>query len=123
MQPTFSLSDPVWLIIAFGLGVGARLIGLPPMVGYLVAGFGLAALGFQSSGLLEGIADLGMTLMLGLGYFFVGLGVLHAILRGRPIVLTALYLSLVLSWPALMVAALGLVEQWVDLRRRVASPH
>lgn len=90
---------------------------------WAVLGFALAALvAVVSPAPLAAIA-LGMALMLGLGFFFVGLGVLHAILRGHPIVLTALYLSLVLSWPALFVAALGLVEQWVDLRRRVTLPH
>ena len=68
------------------------------------------------------VIGLGAALILGFGFFFVGLGVLHALLRGHPLMLTALYVSLVLSWPALIVTALGLVEQWVDLRRRFASP-
>jgi glutathione-regulated potassium-efflux system ancillary protein KefC len=69
MQPSFSVTDPFWLIIAFGLGFGARAIGLPPMVGYLVAGFALAGFGMQSGPLLEGLANLGITLML----FTIGL--------------------------------------------------
>ena len=68
---TFELSDPFWLVIAFALGLGARQIGLPPMVGYLIAGFALQAAGARSGPLLEGIADLGITLML----FMIGLKV------------------------------------------------
>lgn len=90
---------------------------------WAVLGFSLAALAAVVSPASVAAIGLGMALMLGLGFFFVGLGVLHAILRGHPMVLAALYVSLVLSWPALLVTALGLVEQWADLRRRVASPH
>ena len=31
--------DVVWVSIAFAFGLGARLVGLPPMTGYLLAGF------------------------------------------------------------------------------------
>lgn len=34
----------LWIVIAFGLGSGARVIGLPPLVGYLLAGFVLHSL-------------------------------------------------------------------------------
>ncbi|MEM6381128.1 MAG: cation:proton antiporter family protein [Pseudomonadota bacterium] len=64
-----SLSDPIWLILAFALGMASRSIGLPPLVGYLIAGFGLAAYGAETGDLLTGIADLGITLML----FTIGL--------------------------------------------------
>jgi hypothetical protein len=77
MQPSFSVTDPFWLIIAFGLGFGARAIGLPPMVGYLVAGFALAGFGMQSGPLLEGLANLGITLML----FTIGLKISLKTLR------------------------------------------
>ncbi|NBC34244.1 MAG: DUF2232 domain-containing protein [Alphaproteobacteria bacterium] len=104
LRPGMRLSEmhlPSWAVLAFSLAALVAVVSPAPV----------AAIA------------LGMALMCGIGFFFVGLGVLHAILRGRPLVLTALYVSLVLSWPALIVAALGLVEQWIDLRRRVASPH
>ncbi len=63
------LTDIVPVGLAFVLGFGARLIGLPPLVGFLTAGFLLGALGLQSSDALQEIADMGVTLLL----FTIGL--------------------------------------------------
>ena len=61
--------DPLWILTAFILGfIGFRL-GLPPMVGYLIAGFVLQTLGVEGGATLEKIADLGVTLLL----FSIGL--------------------------------------------------
>ncbi len=59
----------VALAVAFLLGLGARLIGLPPLVGYLVGGFLLYALGMHSTPSLDLFAELGVTLLL----FTIGL--------------------------------------------------
>ena len=59
----------VFLAIAFALGYAARQIGLPPLVGFLAAGFALKGLGFESSPLLAQVADLGVILLL----FSIGL--------------------------------------------------
>lgn len=61
--------DPVWLAVAFVLGLGARLVGLPPLVGFLAAGFVLNALGVEGGEMLRQIADLGVTFLL----FTIGL--------------------------------------------------
>ena len=61
--------DPVFLAIAFVLGFIARQVGLPPLVGFLAAGFALNGLGFESGPLLVQFADLGVTLLL----FSIGL--------------------------------------------------
>jgi len=61
--------DPIWITIAFVLGFGARQLGLPPLVGFLVAGFVLKAMGAQGGELLEGVAEVGVTLLL----FSIGL--------------------------------------------------
>ena len=61
--------DPVFLAIAFVLGFAARQVGLPPLVGFLGAGFALNLLGFESGPLLAQFADLGVTLLL----FSIGL--------------------------------------------------
>ena len=61
--------DAFWIVIAFFLGVAARQVGLPPMVGYLAAGFVLFALGVDSGETLDQIADIGITLLL----FSIGL--------------------------------------------------
>ena len=61
--------DPIWITIAFLLGFGARQVGLPPLVGFLVAGFVLNGIGIEGGETLEIIADLGVTLLL----FSIGL--------------------------------------------------
>ena len=61
--------DPLWILVAFTLGFAVNRVGLPPLVGYLIAGFVLQALGVEGGGTLENIADLGVTLLL----FSIGL--------------------------------------------------
>lgn len=72
-------SEVVWLLTAFALGFAARSIGLPPLVGYLGAGFLLGATGATETVLLQKLADLGVTLLL----FTVGLKLSLKTL-GRP---------------------------------------
>lgn len=55
--------------IAFSLGMVINLTGLPPMVGFLLAGFALNFLGFESTDGLVTLANLGVTLLL----FSIGL--------------------------------------------------
>jgi predicted Kef-type K+ transport protein len=59
----------IWIFFAFLCGLGVKLIKLPPLVGYLVAGFLLNALGVVPSASLETLANIGITLML----FTIGL--------------------------------------------------
>lgn len=59
----------VAIIIAFALGLGARSLGLPPMVGLLTAGFILGGLGMQAGPFISTTADFGVTLLL----FTIGL--------------------------------------------------
>jgi predicted Kef-type K+ transport protein len=61
--------DPLWILAAFVLGFGAMRLGLPPLVGYLVAGIGLNALGIEGGRGIDEIADLGVLLLL----FSIGL--------------------------------------------------
>jgi len=61
--------DFVWILFAFGCGLGVRIVSLPPLVGYLAAGFILNALGVRPADGLQTLADLGITLML----FTIGL--------------------------------------------------
>ncbi len=53
-----------FLIAAFGFGLLARAGGLPPLVGYLVAGFVLHAFGYESSAAIESISEIGVLLLL-----------------------------------------------------------
>lgn len=59
----------LWILFAFGCGFGVKQLGLPPLIGYLAAGFMLNAFGVQMTPGLNEIANLGVTLML----FTIGL--------------------------------------------------
>jgi len=62
-------TDPLWIAIAFICGLAVRVVGLPPLVGFLAAGFLLNALGAQGGEFLDAMADMGITLLL----FTIGL--------------------------------------------------
>lgn len=61
--------DFLLLLIAFICGFACKLLSLPPLVGYLIAGFVLNALGFSTNPTIVAAADLGITVML----FTIGL--------------------------------------------------
>ena len=61
--------DPLLILIAFILGFAAYRVGLPPLVGYLIAGFVLQAFGIVGGERLDEVADLGVMLLL----FSIGL--------------------------------------------------
>ncbi|MEC7451333.1 MAG: cation:proton antiporter, partial [Pseudomonadota bacterium] len=58
-----------FLLFAFICGLTVKLIGIPPLVGYLVAGFLLNFAGYTLTEDLTQIANLGITIML----FTIGL--------------------------------------------------
>ncbi|MBF0219881.1 MAG: cation:proton antiporter, partial [Gammaproteobacteria bacterium] len=62
-------SDVSWILFALGFGLLVSYASLPPMVGYLIAGFMLSALGVQSGDTLQAVADIGVTILL----FSIGL--------------------------------------------------
>lgn len=61
--------DGLLIAIAFFFGLIAQQTRLPPLVGFLIAGFVLSALGMTGGVALDFLADLGVTLML----FSIGL--------------------------------------------------
>ena len=61
--------DVIWISLAFGLGLLSRLVGLPPLVGYLVAGFVLHFFGVEADDVIKEFSELGVTLLL----FTIGL--------------------------------------------------
>ena len=77
--------DIVWIGIAFSLGFLASLVNLPPLVGYLVAGFVLASFGVTMDATLQHFADLGVTLLL----FTIGLKLQPATLLKKEVWATA----------------------------------
>jgi len=56
--------DLVVVVAAVAFGFASSQARLPPFVGYLAAGFALHALGFESTPVIEGIADVGVLLLL-----------------------------------------------------------
>ena len=61
--------DPLWIVIAFAFGFAVKQFGLPPLVGFLAAGFALNALGVEGGEMLDEIAHFGVLLLL----FSIGL--------------------------------------------------
>jgi predicted Kef-type K+ transport protein len=91
--------DVLWIAAAYLLGLLARRLSLPPLVGYLAAGFLLHAAGRQPGPWLGQVADLGITLLL----FAIGLKLRPAqVLRpqvsvaalGHAVLITGLVLAL-----------------------------
>ena len=83
--------EAVWIGFAFSLGLLVRLIGLPPLIGYLAAGFMITAtatelnLPKEGNAIIAHIAHLGVLLLL----FTVGLK-LNIRSLGKPEVLRIL---------------------------------
>lgn len=61
--------NPLWILAAFIFGAVISRIGLPPLVGYLLAGFALNSIGVTGGETLKTVADAGVTLLL----FTIGL--------------------------------------------------
>lgn len=102
---TFALGDVAWISLAFVLGLLSKSAGLPPMVGFLAAGFLLNTQGIVGGEALQKLADLGIVLLL----FTVGLKLNFKTL-GRPQVwaVTGLHSSIV-------VMLFGMVIYWLAL--------
>ncbi len=95
----------IYLVITFGLGGLAMAIRLPPLVGFLAAGFVINALHVDHVPQLELIADLGVTLLL----FAIGLKLNVRILFQREVWLSTtvhMVLSVVVGYVLLWLAAL-----------------
>jgi glutathione-regulated potassium-efflux system ancillary protein KefC len=106
--------DFLWILIAFICGFAAKQINLPPLIGYLAAGFGLHAYGVQPHENLETLANIGITLML----FTIGLKVnFQTLLKTSVWAGTSLHM---ISWVIIAtlllkgVAILG-INYFVDL--------
>ncbi|WP_256986442.1 MULTISPECIES: cation:proton antiporter family protein [unclassified Rhodococcus (in: high G+C Gram-positive bacteria)] len=96
----------IYLVIAFGLGGLAMVVRLPPLVGFLAAGFVINALDVGEVPQLELLADLGVTLLL----FAIGLKLDVRILLRREVWLTTsvhLVASIVVGTTVLWLAAVA----------------
>ncbi len=69
-----------WILVAFAFGFAVRQVGLPPMVGFLLAGFVLNGFGVEAGPGLARIAEVGVTLLL----FSIGVKLnIRDLLRGE----------------------------------------
>lgn len=85
--------DVVLIAVAFAFGLAAQQFRLPPMVGFLVAGFVLQAMGQKGGAGLETLAELGVTLLL----FSIGLKLqLKTLVRPEIWAATSVHVLLVL---------------------------
>lgn len=96
---------------------------LPDWMSWLLVS--TAAVAIVSSGDMEYMA-LNLMIIFAAPYFFLGLAVIHTLsqpLPARGIVLTAFYVALVLFLliVGVAVAGLGVIEQWVGIRSRLAK--
>ena len=69
MDVAVAVQDVAWIALAFLLGLLSRTVRLPPLVGFLAAGFLINLFGNVSEEMLQTWSDLGITLLL----FLVGL--------------------------------------------------
>jgi len=102
-----ALGDVTWISLAFFLGFLARLISLPPLIGFLVCGFILNYLGITSGEMLEKLADLGITLLL----FIVGLKLnLKVLLRPQVWAVTVIHISITVALFGSLIFGLALLN-------------
>lgn len=102
-----ALSDVGWISLAFVLGLLAKLIGLPPLVGFLATGFVLNYLGFSSGEMLQKLADLGITLLL----FAVGLKLnLKILIRPQVWLVTTIHMTVVIALLSAAIFGLALIK-------------
>ena len=92
MDIAIAVQDVAWIALAFVLGWSSRSIGLPPLVGFLAAGFLLNLHGTVSGEMLEKLSDLGITLLL----FLVGLKLdMRTIARPQVWAVASVHMSIV----------------------------
>lgn len=100
--------DPAFLVAAFIGGFAASAVRLPPLVGFLAAGFVLNAMGFERTPLVDLLSDIGVTLLL----FMIGLKLdVRTLLRREVWGGASLHM---LGSTALMVALLAALK-WLGL--------
>ena len=96
----FTDSYTALIALVFALGFIAKQVGLPPLVGFLIAGFMMKAIGVEMFPALNTLADLGITLLL----FTIGLKLdIRSLIRPEIWAVSSLHmLMVVLSFGTLM---------------------
>ena len=101
-----AVGDVTWISVAFILGFAAHLVRLPPLIGFLLAGFVLNAFGFTSGEMLNKLADLGITLLL----FAVGLKLdIKSLVKPQIWAVTSLHMTITIISVVLIMSFLAMV--------------
>ncbi len=101
-----ALGDVTWISLAFALGFLARLVNLPPLVGFLATGFVLNYLGVVSGEMLQKLADLGITLLL----FTVGLKLnLKVLIKPQVWSVTVIHIGIIVGVFGVAIFGLSLL--------------
>ena len=86
------MMELIWVGSAYLVGLIVSRLSFPPLVGYLIAGYGLHAAGIQAVGMLAHLADIGIQLLL----FSVGLKLkLGSLIRREVLAVGGTHLLLV----------------------------
>ena len=99
-----AVGDVAWLSLAFGLGFTARSLGLPPLVGFLVAGFILNTQSDVNTELFQKLSDIGITLLL----FTVGLKInLKTLIKPQIWAVTGIHMLITVLFFSLLIYGLA----------------
>jgi predicted Kef-type K+ transport protein len=95
-----------FIVIAFVFGFISRVVGLPPLVGFLTAGFFLNFMGYDAGDMLHKLADVGILLLL----FSIGLKVqVKKLMRPQVWATACIHMGITTVVLGGVVFALGLV--------------
>ncbi len=102
-----------WILCAFGLGLLARQLGMPPLVGFLATGFALNALQVKPDPAITGLGEIGVWMLL----FTVGLKLrFRSLIRPEVWVTSLVHLAVAGGLTALFaheLAALPWTTAWL----------
>lgn len=103
------MDEAIWIAFAFALSLAVHLVGLPPLVGFLAAGFALHAFAIEGQEILSHVAHLGVLVLL----FSIGLKIqLKYILHPVVWATTLIHLALVSAFVmAVLVSTTSLPSQ------------
>jgi len=98
--------DIIAIGVAFILGLGARFVGLPPLIGYLVAGFVLYSVGGRVTATLTEFSQIGVTLLL----FSIGLKLrIGNLLMPQVWAVACLHMVAVVAVATVVISVLGFI--------------
>lgn len=102
----------IWLSFAFALGLTVRLVGLPPLVGYLAAGFLLSYFGHETNPILKEVSHAGVLLLL----FSVGLKLrLQSLIRIEVLAGSLLHMLITVGFIYLLLVSFFEMERQVAI--------